>query len=405
MDTEIDGEYFLRFIAPDLHVRTTPMDVLLATLGFGIVVSLLVIYVVYLVTRLLRQHRTHYGQSTRSKADRPFWVFGLVFAATAWIMSSLLYSGALAMSNEIAMSCTLIRYVGQYLLGFPLWISLVLYKLIRKFYQCRVVRKKPPHALLVIFLLLLPFAINSAFMLVFDQCTRTTEGQCRVWSILSISTYSLLTVYLLLFIVLMVKIRRTIGAHHEVIRYSIFLSTSFLFPLGDAISQFAPLPVEDVLVGELMVAVVLLLVVTHMTHIFVLVFKSKSRRLAGGILPNSSDAPRSPAVMTLSSLSSLNVEDSLDEAPLEDINYDLSDEPLPRRYARNAAALGMTQRPRRSLQDEMLPDFERFVATLPDELAAQVDRNQGFFAESMARRPKTRTVVEFDLDRAEKYLE
>ena len=53
----------------------------------------------------------------------------------------------------------------------------------------------------------------------------------------------------------------------------------------------------------------------------------------------------------------------------------------------------------------MLPDFERFVASLPDELAAQVDRNRGFFAESTNQNAKTRTVVEFDLDHASKYLE
>ena len=404
METEIDGEYFLRLVVPELHVRTTPMDALLVTLGFGTIVALLVIFMLYLITRLFRQHRNRDGQITRSKADRPLWVFGLVFSASVLIICSLLFEGAMITSNEITISCTLIRYLGQYGLGFPLWISLVLYKLVRKYYQYRVVKRKPPHALLTIFLLMLPFMINSVCMIVFDQCTRGIEGQCRVWDLLSVSTYALLAIYLCVFIVLMVKIRRTIGDHHEVIRYSIFLSTSFLYPLLDAVVHLTPLT-DRLLFGELLVILVIVLVVGHMAHIFALVFKNKSGRLPRGILPNSNDIPKSPAIMSLSSISSLTVQDPSDESALEATEYTRFDDPLPRRYSQNVSFLGMTQRPRRLLQDEMLPDFERFVASLPDELAAQVDRNRGFFAESTNQNAKTRTVVEFDLDHASKYLE
>lgn len=393
------------------HVRQTPFDVLLVTLALGTVLILLILYFTYLLVRRLRVRHPY---RRVSKADRPLWILSLIVAGSAWVVSVLLDSGSFTVTPEAGASCALIKHVGVYLFGYSLWICLVLYKLVRKFYQFRVVKYQPPHALAVVAGLWVPFILLAIISSVFDESSRTSEGTCTVSWQWMLPTYGLLAAYAGLFIFLMSKIRRTIGEHHQVIRYSIFLATSFLFPLADGIALAFKILDYPSLMGQLLVLLTLLLVLGNMTHIFVLVLRGRqSRRIMSSSpiemvedgSPHSSATAAgtrqirvatTPEMMALS-LSSHSSSSTLSSptsgryphsAALDDINALLAEgsleppvsDPAQPQHPASRIPPPMFRRPRRSLEEEMAVDFEEFVQRLPEELAAKIDRNRGFFA-------------------------
>lgn len=375
-----------------LNVRASTFDMYLAVQSIGVVVIFILLYMVYIIVRGVRGTKSGYH---RSKADRPLWVLGLVISGSLWLLMATLYTGVLTMTPEDSWACTYILFLGQHA-AFILWIMLVLYKLIRKFWQYRLVGKRPPHALLAIFLPVSIYWTLLGTLSFFATCSRDSNDLCHVEQNWQWPVYLSLVLYILLFVVLLIKIRRTVGDHHEVIRYSIFLSTSFLYPFVELIVHMTPL---DTMVGahQALLGLLLLIVFGNLAHIFILILRGKHRPVKKeGILPQ--DTRRSPTNVSLSSLSSTPSTPPTGPA-LDMVNTVMAEGSL---EPPNATDLPppLLQRPRRT--DQLMPDFERYVEGLPDEVSEKVDRNRGYFA--YRSRPRTRTIVEFDIDRAETYI-
>lgn len=402
MSLNLARESYQVYRSISFNVRSSSLDILLTTLGLGTVVILFLLYFIYLIVRATRRKRPGY---TRSKADRPSWVLTLVVAGSALIFSTLLAEGILVIETEVAIACSLIKFLGQYTLGWILWAAAVNYKLIRKYYQLRLARQEAPHALLAIFLQVLPFALLAFFEAILARSFRDELDLCSLEVPWLIALYSMISLLLLIFLVSFIKIRRTIGAHHEIIRYGIFMSTSFLFPLADAIVKFTPSLVGEVWAGQMLVVLALLLVLGNMMHIFVLVLKGK-HPLPKDILPMASAG----AGTTLSLDSDVSAGDEvINDQPaqtLDDVNKLMAEAPVMALRAPLPEAPSMVlSRPRRSATDtdEVEPNFERFVDHLPATLANDIDRRRGYWVAQSRRR--THTVMEFDLDHAFRYLD
>ncbi|PJF20113.1 hypothetical protein PSACC_00069 [Paramicrosporidium saccamoebae] len=339
------------------------------------------LYLIYLVLRRIRG-KTHH----RSKADRPAWIGALILAGSTWIVSNLTLAGVISFAPEDEYSCTYLTFLGSHM-AYIFWLALVLYKLVRKFWQLRLVGKKPPHALLAIFLLVIPYIVLLGVASYYSPSKRDEFDICHVEVNWQWPVFMALVLYLLLFAFLVAKIQKTIGEHHEIIRYTIFLATSFVFPLAELIVCMTSID-ESIVAHRCLLTLVVLIVLGNMGHIFILVLRGRYAKTAG-ILPQ--DTLRELPAMSISSLSSTPIVDVL--------NTTLTDSPL-ELLSIPANLPPMLQRPRR--EGELMPEFERFVEGLPEDLAREVDRNRGYFA--YKTRPRTRTVVEFDIDKAESYV-
>lgn len=403
MSLTLARESYQIYRSISFNVRSSSLDILLTTLGLGTVVILFLLYFIYLIVRATRRKRPGY---TRSKADRPSWVLTLVVAGSALIFSTLLAEGVLVIETEVAIACSLIKFLGQYTLGWILWAAAVNYKLIRKYYQLRRARQEAPHALLTIFLQLLPFALLTFFEAILARSFRDELDLCSLEVPWLIALYAMISLLLLIFLFSFIKVRRTIGAHHEIIRYGIFMSTSFLFPLADAIVKLTPSLAGEVWAGQMLVILALLLVLGNMMHVFVLVLKGR-HPLPKDILPMASAGAET--TLSLDSDVSGGDEGIINDQPtrtLDDINGLMAEgsvmairAPLPE------APSMILNRPRRSATDtdEAEPNFERFVDHLPATLAEDIDRRRGYWVAQSRKR--THTVMEFDLDNAFRYLD
>lgn len=403
MSLNLARETYQVYKSVSFNVRSSSLDILLTTLGLGTIVILFLLFFIYLIVRATRRRRPGY---TRSKADRPSWVLTLVVAGSTLIFSTLLVEGVIVIETEAPVACSLIKFVGQYTLGWILWAAAVNYKLIRKYYQLRLTRQEAPHALLAIFLQLLPFALLAFFEALLARSFRDELDLCILEVPWLAALYAMTGLLLLIFLFAFVKIRRTIGAHHEIIRYGIFMSTSFLFPLIDAIVQLTPPLAGEIWAGQLLVVLALLLVLGNMMHIFVLVLKGR-HPLPKDILPMES-AGAGTTVSLESSLGAGEDEVINDQPPqtLDDVNNLMAEgsvmairAPLP-----EAPSL-VLNRPRRSATDtdEVEPRFERFMDHLPAAATEDIDRRRGYWVAQSRKR--TRTVMEFDLDHAFRYLD
>lgn len=403
MSLNLARESYQVFKSVSFNVRSSSLDILLTTLGLGTIGILFLLYFIYLIVRATRRKRPGF---TRSKADRPSWVLTLVMAGSALILSTLLFEGVLIIEIEAPIACSLIKFVGQYTLGWILWTAAVNYKLIRKYCQLRLARREAPHALLAIVLQVLPFALLAFFQAILARSFRDELDLCSVEVPWLAALYAMTGLLLLIFLFSFIKIRRTIGAHHEVIRYGIFMSTSFLFPLIDAIVQLTPSLASEVWTGQALVVLTLLLVIGNMMHIFVLVLKGR-HPLPKDILPMTSAG--ADTTVSLESSVSAGEAEVINDQPaqtLDDVNNLMAEgsvmairAPLP-----EAPSL-VLNRPRRSAADvdEVGPNFERFVDHLPAAAVEDIDRRRGYWVAQSRKR--THTVMEFDLDHAFRYLD
>lgn len=396
---------------PVLFVRATSVDVLLVTLGIGLVIILFFCYICYLAVRYTRSLRPGYKES---KADRPIWIFALIVAGSTWIMSTLFSSGSLMFVPELRNSCTLVRFIAAYTVGFSLWISLVLYKLVRKYYQVRRIDTKPPHAVTSITALMLPPFILGLSSVFFDTSWRNGSDVCIhvFWyPLLHIST--LLIFYATAFAILTLKIRMAIGEHHEVYRYTLFLSSSLAFMLYELFLHTTSMS-NYLFPQQLSVILAWILIFANMTHIFILVIRSKKVTMKHlGI----EEELRDDVVLSFTSASSQYDNGYPANDPILDgVNRLLSEAPLEPKstiigtpIASGRPPMILVQRPRRLPTDHMIPPLSRYVEALPERLSSQVDSNRALFAvgaQSGWSPPRKRTspIVDFDLTEAERHF-
>lgn len=407
-----------------VNVRPSTADVVISSFGFGTIVILLLMQFVYWLVRFMRP------KQKKSKADRPSWVFALTMTGCVWIYMTLQTTGVIYGDPEEDGVCSWYRFVGEYLCGWSLWVSLVMYKLLRKYVQLRMVKTKPPHALFSIMIMLLPAALYCIPASLGDSYyspSPLNSGRGEYHTCVSTMAwlsplYGLMIVwYTVLFVFFMYKIRKVIGAHHQVIRYGIFISVSMLFPIMDALVHLIPLlgdywpwlqeridvfpipyPYTDFVAGtwfEQMLAVLAIFIVLfNMAHIYVLVLKPKERVIretsAIGALvdDNLRPADRFDGSVSSDDEDAGDDSDSDDEetSALDDINRLLTDVELEGQQQQHTShggkgggAMGgiSLNRSRREKSSEMLPSFEKYIdETLDEEQAAEIDHGRGFFA-------------------------
>jgi hypothetical protein len=388
------------------NIRSSNIDILLSVLGIGTIIVLWALFAIYLLVRMTRSRRT--GGYHKSKADRPTWIALLGVSGSVWIFTTLLYSGVLTIEPENDFyACGLLKYVGQYFFGWTLWMAAVNYKLIRKFYQFRVTKKRAPHALLAIALHLVPFALLAGLAVAFSRTFRDGLDICTVshysceWLV---PLYAGVLLFVGVFIFCAVKIRRTVGMHHEIIRYDIFLCSSFLFPAVDAIVQFVPLLDEAVWAGQLLTALAIILVLANLGHVYILVLRRKRPIAKTGLIPESAIDMGEDKMLEVESLASsdLSPEDET-RTNLYNLNVMMTegatvvvDAPPPSSTATGPVAI--FNRARRSEHHPIEPSLDRYVDTVSpaqEPAVESIDRTKGYWP-STARRKTTRTVIIID---------
>lgn len=431
-----------------MNVRPSSIDILVTSLGFGTILLLIVLLLIYLAVHLIRRRHAKHGKREgataprpKSKADRPLWVASLCLAGSVWIACGMQTGGTVYFDLESSGSCAAYRFMGVYLFGYVLWLALVLYKLVRKYFQIRLVRKRTPHALACVMMLILPLALYCIPAAVFDGVLLGDDGKSagRMFGVpaafkgfqssvlssgrgefhvcySSVQWHSGLLLFLLalyggLFVFFVVQIRRAIGTHHEIIRYTIFLSTSLVYaatvvvlkvlpevvlrvPRWQHLSARVPLAWErggflavagsDQLLALLSVAIVLF----NMAHIFALVLRRKPHTPRSALLRSLGDdgplrqtAPAADYALSLTSV--VSSDDGAEDDMLAMANVLMSERPLesiPVGRAATGPGGDLFTMPRRVSSEEMLPQFERYLEGREDADLEEIDRNCGFYA-------------------------
>lgn len=228
-----------------LNVRPSVGDVLVVSAGIGAIIIIILLDVIYLFVRSVRKS----GKKKRVDCDDGVWLFAMTLAGSFWIYGCLQTSGVLYYDREIEYSCIIYRYYIEYLMGWALWTSLVLYKMICRYYDLRVVRKTVPNSFLVIITLLLPFivfAVTTNFTMKVKNNLRGAFGVCLYnlrW------LYVLLGVSIVYFGVWYILVERLIRRASDTgtSDYNYAMITSFLFLAVDAVIHVLPVLVSKIL--------------------------------------------------------------------------------------------------------------------------------------------------------------
>lgn len=361
-----------------LNVRSTTADVVLVSLGIGLAGCLIILYLIYLLVRILRK-----DNYIRSKADRPLWVLLVMISGLSWILTTLFYSGALVIEPEWYLGCSLSKFWGQYVFGYTLWSIAVLYRIIQRTWLQR--SKNKPNAILLIFLLELPFLILAGVEIGLGRCFRDELDLCQIEGAWLIALYCLVVILLVIFLTSTVLLARWGGRgnlwkfNHEIIRYTIYFASSLLFPIFDAIGQAAGWN-EELWAAQSMALLVMVIVTFNVIHIFVLILRVKQPMDMHNV--NAS----------LSSLGS----QGIGEGPMMAIE-DLAVIPAPD----NSAQPIVLTRPRRMETEHVKPDFEQYIQAAGDDWAGRINKLTGYFRSS---RKAQQTVIVVDTTKAQKFL-
>lgn len=391
-----------------LHVRSSNVDVLLVTLTFGLVLILFALYLLYWVVRRWRGRDGRGKIYPQSKADRPWWILGLVLVGSGWALGTMFYTGTAMIIPEDVDAPTGFRFGLQYLSYF-FWIVLVEYKLLGTFYTYRFKpdlrgeARRKPHALIRLAILITPAVFLAVLSMLLARCYRDDSdlGHCEVdwmWP-----TYTLILGYAIVFVFLFYKLWHTMSRaeranNHEMIRYAIFLSTSFTWPIFDAISQLTDLQ-DRVGVQQAVLIWALLIVLCNLGHVFILALRARMpiAKVEGGTgtLRDTTDpAEHTNEYAYATDTSSTGSPDALDT-----VNAAMSETPVTRPIV-TPQKFVIVQRPNRDVR-AVPPDARAYVESMPDEIADRVDRNMGIYGGATIRRD---IVDQTDIEAAQKYL-
>lgn len=307
----------------------------------------------------------------RSKADRPAWVVALSVTGALLLLSMTFDTGTISpdggSGSNVTPVCPTLRYFSLMTLGFSFWISLVLYKLIRKYFQARLLKwKEAPSAIKTIALLMLaPCLITVVAMInasVTDlQDQRNEVGVCEMNSPTFMIVYLVMWIfYFALFLHLAYKVRKTIGEHHELYRYAIFLSTSFAVIFTYFIIQMTSSLSSSEAAQQTLLSLTIIMVTANMGHIFGLIYNAAFSNSAPKGIGNDGDDDSEVG------------RDDLDPSdPLEDQDLGGTVIPLPLSF----------QEAKRDSTQKVRPNFDDYLLRNGDgggEIG-MIDRGLGFW--------------------------
>lgn len=343
----------------------------------------------------------------RSKADRPAWVVALSVTGALLLLTMTFDTGTISpdgsSGSNVTPVCPTLRYFSLMTLGFSFWISLVLYKLIRKYFQARLLKwKEAPSAIKTIALLMLaPCLITVVAMInasVTDlQDQRNEVGVCEMNSPAFMIVYLVMWIfYFALFLYLAYKVRKTIGEHHELYRYAIFLSTSFAVIFTYFIIQMTSSLSSSEAAQQTLLSLTIIMVTANMGHIFGLIYNAAFSNSA----PKGNDDDDDDSEVGRDDL------DSSD--PLEDQDLGGTVIPLPLSF----------QEAKRDCTQKVRPNFDEYLLRNGDGGGGEIgmiDRGLGFWntptvPESSLKSGADGNTVTISLDpsiieRGQKYLD
>lgn len=387
-----------------LRLRDTTWDVVNLSMTLGIIVLNWITLFVYLIVRTVKQKRENeknpnsaLKKKIPSKADRPFYVAGLVFASTNWLLGTLFTTGTVSVREEGSAEHipAVAIYAIQYLGGALLWIWLTIDRMLARYASVRFAgESKEKHGIILRYVAaltaFLPFLILGITAIAMDKVEINKFGvtdQDDTFEIL-MGVYHGLMVIGVSFLIF--KLRKIIGNFHELIRYIIFVGLAIVFFAYDACTTLIHPLQNAVEAQQVMCLLVWLITTTCLYWIFALAMKP--RKISKVV--DEELAPLDTVKKALNDSDAINHFIDEDSCGANEPNTN------------SKAIFDQTKQilwyrpPRTSLKpptQKEAPSFVEFVRQLPDELveSIELDKDTGIFAQasSVQQRLKYKPLV------------
>lgn len=391
-----------------LRLRDTTWDVVNLSMVLGIIVLNWITLFGYLIVRTVKRKRENdknpnaaLKKKIPSKADRPFYVTGLVFASTNWLLGTLFTTGTVSLrdgdSAEHIPAVSI--YAIQYLGGALLWIWLTIDRMLARYASVRFAGEaKEKNGIILRYVAavssFLPFLILGIVAIAMDKVEINSLGvtdQDDIFEILMGVYHGLMLVGVSF---LIFKLRKIIGNFHELIRYIIFVGLAMVFFAYDACTTLIHPLQKAVEAQQVMCLVVLLITTTCIYWIFALAMKP--RKIAKVV--DEELAPLDTVKKAMNDSDAINHFIDEDSCGANEPN------------SNSKAIFDQTKQilwyrpPRTSLHapsQKQAPSFIEFVRQLPDELVdgIELDKDTGIFAQpsSVQQRVKYKPLVGYML--------
>lgn len=357
----------------DMEIRDTGWDIGNFSLVCGIIILNWLTFFAYLMVRTLKRKEKRAAGKVPSKADRPFYVAGLVFAATNWLLGTLYATGTVATMEKTEYLPAVMIYFVQYIGGALLWIWLTIDRMLSRYALVRFAGEGKVHKGYLLRLVsglvaFVPFVVLAIVAVAMDKVEVNGLGvtdQDDTFEVIMVVYHGLL-LFGILFLIF--KIRKIIGNFHELIRYTIFLALTLCFFLYDALTTLVHPLQKSVVAQQLMVLLVWLITTSSLYWIFILAMKP---RKAAVKTPDEQE----PVLKTV-------MEDS------EAINHFIDQDSAGANVAEGGSEMIFTSTKdmlwyipvRRRLTEAKPRPFAEFLKQVPDkDLAEEVDRDSGLF--------------------------
>jgi hypothetical protein len=166
-----------------LRLRDTPWDVVNLSMVLGIIILNWISLFVYLIVRTVKRKMENESnphaalkKKIPSKADRPYYIAGLVFAATNWLLGTLFTTGTVSVREDDSVERipAVAIYAIQYLGGALLWIWLTVDRMLARYASVRFAGEtKEKHGIILRYVAaltaFLPFLILGIVAIAMDK--------------------------------------------------------------------------------------------------------------------------------------------------------------------------------------------------------------------------------------------
>ena len=173
-----------------------------------------------------------------TKMDRPALISLSVISGTVWILANLIHAGCIELMPISAGLCLEVRWWLGYGLGYTLWVSLTLYRVIRMWFKWAKIAT-PYHALIWVLILLTPMLCLLLIATLFSspQIKPDNHGGMVCVDTLPWKTalHTMAFAYLPITTFFIVSLRRVWRSYTKVAPFAMFLFLAFavmLFTLG-----------------------------------------------------------------------------------------------------------------------------------------------------------------------------
>lgn len=371
-----------------LELRDSPWDHANFYMTMTIIGVNWITFFAYLLVRSFKKQRDVYGKKKiPSKADRPLYICGLIFAATNWLLGTLFTTGTVTLRPDLdvaSLPATMIYFV-QYLTGALLWLWLTVDRMLARYASVRFAGEaKWKQGLLLrvsaCLLAFVPFLVVAIIAVAMDKVEINPMGvtdQDDTFEIIMVLYHGLLALGIGF---LVFKIRKIIGNFHELIRYSIFVGLTLLFFLNDALTTLIH-PLQKEVVAQQCLLLLVWLVTTGCI-LWILILAMKPRKDAEKEV-EMTDGPAGEAETVRPKLTDAQAINQF----IDEDSCGANEPPETAIFDKTKDILWYGVPRLRLAKQEKPPHLLAFVQQLPDELVEGVDTDTGYFAQTVQLRP------------------